>query len=132
MKLSEKIDLIKEHKTDTLAALGAYITHVYDISNPFYTKEGVLIQDYSDDKVNLQTDKDLVNFITSFRSHVKEFEIIEDKLKKEDFNLSLLEVNRIALVFEYMKEVFKKQLLQTQTAISECEKIYDQLVSPDK
>lgn len=43
MDMAEKIELIKEHKTDTLAALSVYITHVYDMSNPFFNKNGELI-----------------------------------------------------------------------------------------
>ncbi len=132
MTLEQKQNLIKEHKADTLAALGSYITHVYDISNPFYDKNGELITDYKDEKISLKENEEMTKFISNFRNHIKEFELIEDKIKQDNFNLSLLEINRIAIIFEYMTEIFKKQLTQTQIAIDECKKIHDSLVSVDK
>lgn len=124
MDMAEKIELIKEHKTDTLAALSVYITHVYDMSNPFFNKNGELIQN----AIKTETDEEYIKFIKSFRHSVREFETLEAKIKKNDFNLSLLEIDRIALVFQYMEEVFKKQLQQTEWAISECKRVSDQLM----
>ena len=127
MDMAEKIELIKEHKTDTLAALSVYITHVYDMSNPFFNKNGELIQD----AIKTETDEEYIKFIKSFRQSVREFETLEAKIKKNDFNLSLLEIDRIALVFQYMEEVFKKQLQQTEWAIAECKKVSDQLMETE-
>lgn len=127
MDMTEKIELIKEHKTDTLAVLSVYITHVYDMSSPFFNKDGKLKQDV----IKTETDEEYIKFIKSFRYSVREFEALEAKIKKNDFNLSLLEIDRIALVFQYMEEVFKKQLQQTEWAISECKKVSDQLMETE-
>lgn len=128
MDMAEKIELIKEHRTDTLAALSVYITHIYDMSNPFFNKNGELIQD----AIKTETDEEYIKFIKSFRQSVREFEMLEAKIKKNDFNLSLLEIDQIALVFQYMEEVFKTQLQQTEWAISKCKKVSDQLMETEK
>lgn len=126
MTLNEKIELIKEFKEPAIAALNNYLDLIYDLNEKYFDEEGSL-------KEGLKRNEKIEKFIKDLKddSAVK-YEAIRHKLIKDDFNLSLFEVNLIASVFIYVKEVWIKDIKKLEGAVKEAEGVIEKLLSTEE
>lgn len=60
------------------------------------------------------------------------YEIVRQKLIKDDFNLSLYEINLIASVFIYVREVWLKDIKKLDRAAKEAEGVIEKLTSAER
>lgn len=61
-----------------------------------------------------------------------QYESIRHKLLKDDFNLSLYEINLIASIFIYVREVWLKDIKKLERAAKEAEGVIEKLTSAEK
>lgn len=123
MNLNEKIELVKEFKEPAIAAMNNYLDLIYSLSEKYFEENGKL-------KEGLERNEKVEKFVKDLKdeSAVK-YENIRHKLLKDDFNLSLYEINLITSVFIYVKEVWIKDIKKLEGAIKETEEIIEKLLS---
>lgn len=61
-----------------------------------------------------------------------QYESVRHKLLKDDFNLSLYEINLIASVFIYVREVWLKDIKKLKGAAEEAEEVIEKLTSAER
>lgn len=117
----EKINLIRDNRDAAIAALNVYLDKIYK-----------LIDDYFEDgklKEGLSSDAKLEKFILELRDDATKFESVRRKLIDNDFNLSLEEVNYIALGFVYMAESWQSQIKNLTLAVEQARTITKTLMA---
>lgn len=115
--IKTKIELIKENSEAALVALDAQI----ETTKKFIENKTLLEIDDSYNEVEKSLREDLVNE-----------ENVRDKIKKNDFNLSLFEINIVALAFFYQEKVFEKQKQTLETLISKTNTLFQQLTEKEE
>ena len=119
--ISTKIELIKENSKAALVALDAQIKTT---ENLIKNKAFLEIDDNRSklyEKVETSLREDLVNE-----------QNVRNKIKKNDFNLSLFEINIVALAFFYQEKVFEKQKQTLETLISKTNTLFQQLTEEEE
>lgn len=97
-----KIELIKKYKETAIAALNSCLDSMYNLTDKYFDKEGkMLLLPERNEKVE--------NFIQEVRADTQKYENVRRKLIDENFDLSLYEINLIALSFNFTIETMKKQ-----------------------
>ena len=115
--ISTKIELIKENSEAALVVLDAQIE----------TTENLI-----KNKALLEAD-DIYNEVeTSLQEDLVSEKNVRDKIKKNDFNLSLFEINIIALAFFYQEKVFEKQKRTLENLISKTNTLFQQLTEKEE
>lgn len=122
--MKEKINLIREHTEDSIAALNAYLDKMYELTDKFFNEKGELLE-------NLKKDKKLESFLIRTRKDTVKYEEVRKKLINKDFSLTLKEINLIALSFLYCKESWKRQIESLQMAIEQSEKLIKELLDKE-
>lgn len=110
-----KIDLIKKYRKSAIAALNSYLDSMYNLIDKYFDKEGKMLP-------LPEKNEKLENFILEVKSDTGKYEDVRRKLINEDLNLSLYEINLIALSFTFSIETMKKQvdnLTQTIEVLSD-------------
>lgn len=110
-----KIELIKKYKETAIAALNSYLDSMYNLIDKYFDKEGKMLP-------LPEKNEKLENFILEVKSDTGKYENVRRKLMNEDLDLSLYEINLIALSFTFSIETMKKQvknLTQTIEALSD-------------
>lgn len=124
MTIQEKRDLIKANKDAAVAALNAYLDQIYNLTDTFFDEEGKRL-------AVLSPDQKLEDFITSTRSDAARYEKVREKVSKNDFNLSLLEINEVGLAFLYVLIVWEKQINNLRAASDQAKTIFNSLVDKE-
>jgi hypothetical protein len=117
----EKISLIKDNRDAAIAALNAYLDKIYS-----------LIEDYFENgklKEGLTPDAKLEKFILELRDDTIKFESVRRKLIDNDFNLSTVEINYIALSFVYITECWQSQIKNLTIAVQQSQEITKTLMA---
>ena len=121
MTIEEKIQIIKEYKTSALAALNSYLDRIYDLTDKYFNEDGTL-------KEGLTRDEKLETFLLELKADTKKYEDVRKKIIDEDFNLSLKEINLIALSFVYVQTSWEKMINNLNAAIENTKLIISQLM----
>ena len=111
----EKINLIRDNRDAAIAALNVYLDKIYKLTEDYF-EDGKL-------KEGLSSDAKLEKFILELRDDATKFESVRRKLIDNDFNLSLEEVNYIALGFVYMAESWRSQIKNLTLAVEQAQAI---------
>lgn len=110
-----KIELVKQYKETAIAALNSYLDSIYNLTDKYFDKEGKMLPlPEKNEKVE--------NFINEVRTDTQKYESVRRKLIDENFDLSLYEINLVALSLLFTTETMKKQvknLTQTIEALSD-------------
>ena len=125
MNDKEKIEFIKENKVLAVAALNTYLDSIYDITDDFFDERG-------NRKSVLPPDSNAESFILETRATAEKFENVRQKLNLDDFNLSTLEINYIALAFLYVTISIGKQLEQIEKTYSQAKEVYNKLIAAEE
>ena len=116
--IDTKIELIKENSEAALVALDSQI----ETTKKLIENKALLeIDDNSYEEVEASLRKDLASE-----------ENVRDKIAKNDFNLSLFEINIVALAFFYQEKVFEKQKQTLETLISKTNTLFQQLTEKEE
>ena len=117
----EKINLIRDNRDAAIAALNVYLDKIYKLTDDYF-EDGKL-------KEGLSSDAKLEKFILEIRDDATKFESVRRKLIDNDFNLSLEEVNYIALGFVYMAESWQSQIKNLTLAVEQARTITKTLMA---
>ena len=94
---------------------------VYDLTDKYFNENGTL-------KEGLTHDEKLETFLLELKSDAKKYEDIRKKIIDEDFNLSLREINLIALSFVYVQTSWEKMIDNLNASITNIKLIVSQLM----
>lgn len=117
----EKINLIRDNRDAAIAALNVYLDKIYKLTEDYF-EDGKL-------KEGLSSDAKLEKFILELRDDATKFESVRRKLIDNDFNLSLEEVNYVALGFVYMAESWQSQIKNLTLAVEQVRTITKTLMA---
>ena len=117
----EKINLIRDNRDAAIAALNVYPDKIYKLTDDYF-EDGKL-------KEGLSSDAKLEKFILELRDDATKFESVRRKLIDNDFNLSLEEVNYVALGFVYMAESWQSQIKNLTLAVEQARTITKTLMA---
>lgn len=117
----EKINLIRDNRDAAIAALNVYLDKIYKLTEDYF-EDGKL-------KEGLSSDAKLEKFILELRDDATKFESVRRKLIDNDFNLSLEEVNYVALGFVYMAESWQSQIKNLTLAVEQARTITKTLMA---
>ena len=117
----EKINLIRDNRDAAIAALNVYLDNIYKLTDDYF-EDGKL-------KEGLSSDAKLEKFILELRDDATKFESVRKKLIDDDFNLSLEEVNYVALGFVYMAESWQSQIKNLTFAVEQARTITKTLMA---
>lgn len=124
MTVEEKIQIIKDNKTVIIAALNSYLDRIYDLTDKYFDKNDKL-------KEGLTKDIELETFLLELKGDANNYEGIRKKIIEDNFNLSLKEINFIALSLVYVQVSWEKQVENLNTAIKDTEQIVLQLMKKE-
>ena len=117
----EKINLIRDNRDAAIAALNVYLDKIYKLTEDYF-EDGKL-------KEGLSSDAKLEKFILELRDDATKFESVRRKLIDNDFNLSLEEVNYVALGFVYMAKSWQSQIKNLTLAVEQARTITKTLMA---
>lgn len=117
----EKINLIRDNRDAAIVALNVYLDKIYKLTEDYF-EDGKL-------KEGLSSDAKLEKFILELRDDATKFESVRRKLIDNDFNLSLEEVNYVALGFVYMAESWQSQIKNLTLAVEQARTITKTLMA---
>lgn len=117
----EKINLIKDNREAAIAALNVYLDKIYKLTDDYF-ENGKL-------KEGLTPDTKLEKFILELRNGADRFEAVRRKLINNDFNLSLEEVNYVALSFVHVVESWQFQIKNLTLAKEQAQEIIKTLMA---
>lgn len=120
----EKINLIRDNRDAAIAALNVYLDKIYKLTEDYFDGDTL--------KKGLTPDAKLENFILELRDDAAKFESVRRKLIDNDFNLSLEEVNYVALGFVYLSESWKSQIKNLNIAVEQSQAIVKVLMEKSK
>lgn len=103
MTLEEKIELIKENKEPTIAALNSVIDTILNFTDPITNERGKV-------KTSLFNNQKAEETAVQLREDVHKYEPIRRKLIDSDFNLSSSEIGYIIAAYVFVIERAKNQI----------------------
>lgn len=124
MNLQEKQELVKSHKDESIAALDKYLDCLYNTTNKFLTDKGELNEALFDSEK-------VTNFVKELIEDEEKYENVRRKIIDNDFNLSLTEVNLVALSFVFVDTRLKNYIESFQKVRKEISPLITQLMSAD-
>ena len=119
--MEEKIQLIKENKDAAVAALNSYLDKIYNLTDRYFTEDNQL-------KEGLTKDEKLEKFLMELRNDASKYESVRRKLIDENYDLSLKEINYIALAFTYVSATWQTMIKNLTKAIEETKLIVSKLM----
>lgn len=119
--MEEKIQLIKENKDAAVAALNSYLDKIYNLTNQYFTEDNQL-------KEGLTKDEKLEKFLIELKNDASKYESVRRKLIDENYNLSLKEINYVALAFTYVSATWQTMIKNLTKAIEETKPIVSKLM----
>ena len=119
--MEEKIQLIKENKDAAVAALNSYLDKIYDLTDKYFTEDNQL-------KEGLTKDEKLEKFLMELKNDASKYESVRRKLIDENYDLSLKEINYVALAFTYVSATWQTMIKNLTKAIEETKLIVSKLM----
>lgn len=119
--MEEKIQLIKENKDAAVAALNSYLDKIYGLTDQYFTSDGKL-------KEGLTKDEKLEKFLLELKEDASKYESVRRKIIDEDYNLSLIDINHVALAFTYVSTTWQAMIKNLTKAIEETKPIVSKLM----
>ena len=119
--MEEKIQLIKENKDAAVAALNAYLDKIYELTDKYFTEDNQL-------KEGLTKDEKLEKFLIELKNDASKYESVRRKLLDENYDLSLKEINYVALAFTYVSATWQTMIKNLTKAIEETKPIVSKLM----
>lgn len=119
--MEEKIQLIKENKDAAIAALNSYLDKIYNLTDQYFTKDNQL-------KEGLTKDEKLEKFLIELKNDASKYESVRLKLIDENYDLSLKEINYVALAFTYVSATWQTMIKNLTKAIEETKPIVSKLM----
>ena len=119
--MKEKIQLIKENKDAAVAALNSYLDKIYTLTDQYFTKDNQL-------KEGLTKDEKLEKFLIELKNDASKYESVRRKLIDENYDLSLKEINYVALAFTYVSATWQTMIKNLTKAIEETKPIVSKLM----
>ena len=119
--MEEKIQLIKENKDAAVAALNSYLDKIYDLTDKYFTEDNQL-------KEGLTKDEKLEKFLMELKNDASKYESVRRKLIDENYDLSLKEINYVALAFTYVSATWQTMIKNLTKAIEETKPIVSKLM----
>ena len=119
--MEEKIQLIKENKDAAVAALNSYLDKIYNLTDRYFTEDNQL-------KEGLTKDEKLEKFLMELRNDASKYESVRRKLIDENYDLSLKEINYVALAFTYVSATWQTMIKNLTKAIEETKLIVSKLM----
>lgn len=119
--MEEKIQLIKENKDAAVAALNSYLDRIYNLTNQYFTEDNQL-------KEGLTKDEKLEKFLMELKNDASKYESVRRKLLDENYDLSLKEINYVALAFTYVSATWQTMIKNLTKAIEETKPIVSKLM----
>lgn len=119
--MEEKIQLIKENKDAAVAALNSYLDKIYDLTDKYFTEDNQL-------KEGLTKDEKLEKFLMELKNDASKYESVRRKLLDENYDLSLKEINYVALAFTYVSATWQTMIKNLTKAIEETKPIVSKLM----
>lgn len=119
--MEEKIQLIKENKDAAIAALNSYLDKIYTLTDQYFTKDNQL-------KEGLTKDEKLEKFLIELKNDASKYESVRRKLIDENYDLSLKEINYVALAFTYVSATWQTMIKNLTKAIEETKLIVSKLM----
>lgn len=119
--MEEKIQLIKENRDAAVAALNSYLDKIYNLTDQYFTEDNQL-------KEGLTKDEKLEKFLIELRDDASKYESVRRKIIDEDYNLSLIDINHIALAFTYVSATWQAMIKNLTKAIEETKPIISKLM----
>ena len=121
MTIQEKRNLIKANKEAAIAALNAQLDAIYNLTDKYFDEDGNLLS-------VLAPDEKVETFIKKNREDAQRYEKVRKKLIKNDFNLSLFEINEVGLAFLFVCMTWEKQIKNLRAASDEAKNIFNSLI----
>ena len=122
--MEEKIQLIKENKDAAVAALNSYLDKIYTLTDQYFTKDNQL-------KEGLTKDEKLEKFLIELKNDASKYESVRRKLIDENYDLSLKEINYVALAFTYVSATWQTMIKNLTKAIEETKPIVSKLMEKE-
>lgn len=119
--MEEKIQLIKENKDAAVAALNSYLDKIYNLTDQYFTEDNQL-------KEGLTKDEKLEKFLMELKNDASKYESVRRKLLDENYDLSLKEINYVALAFTYVSATWQTMIKNLTKAIEETKPIISKLM----
>ena len=119
--MEEKIQLIKENKNAAIAALNSYLDKIYNLTDRYFTEDNQL-------KEGLTKDEKLEKFLMELKNDASKYESVRRKLIDENYDLSLKEINYVALAFTYVSATWQTMIKNLTKAIEETKPIVSKLM----
>ena len=119
--MEEKIQLIKENKDAAIAALNSYLDKIYNLTDQYFTEDNQL-------KEGLTKDEKLEKFLIELKNDASKYESVRRKLIDENYDLSLKEINYVALAFTYVSATWQTMIKNLTKAIEETKPIVSKLM----
>ena len=119
--MEEKIQLIKENKNAAIAALNSYLDKIYNLTDQYFTEDNQL-------KEGLTKDEKLEKFLIELKNDASKYESVRRKLIDENYDLSLKEINYVALAFTYVSATWQTMIKNLTKAIEETKFIVSKLM----
>ena len=118
--IDKKISVIKDNKDAVIAALNNYLDKIYNLTDAFFDGDNL--------KKGLTSDVKLEKFILELKDDAKKYENVRQKIVNNDFNLSVIETNYVALSFVYMAERWGSEIKKLETAKTEIQSLINILM----
>lgn len=119
--MEEKIQIIKDNRDAAIAALNSYLDKIYGLTDQYFISDGIL-------KEGLTKDEKLENFLLELKEDASKYETVRRKIIDEDYNLSLIDINHIALAFTYVSATWQTMIKNLTKAIEETKPIISKLM----
>ena len=119
--MEEKIQLIKENKDAAVAALNSYLDKIYNLTDQYFTEDNQL-------KEGLTKDEKLEKFLIELKNDASKYESVRRKLIDENYDLSLKEINYVALAFTYVSATWQTMIKNLTKVIEETKLIVSKLM----
>lgn len=116
-----KIDLIKEHKEDSLAGLNALLDRLYSLKE--FENEHEEIKE----ELKSKGDDTWRNYVLNMTKDIVKYEKLRRKIINDDFNFTTVEINDLAQVYFYLSCSWKKQIEMLEKAIIESDNMVKEL-----
>lgn len=124
MTLEEKREIIIKNKDPALAALESVSDRIYDLTDDLLNKQGKLMTS----KIgNYKVEQ----FALELRNDAEKYEKVRAKLLNSDFNLSISEINYVALAFYFCSEKLHAQITDMEKAASLADDLREKLMSKE-
>lgn len=125
MTLTEKQEVIKKNKDEAIAALDRYLDCLYNTTEAAFDEEGVL-------KSNLSISEKAKGFLKELKDDEIKYEKVRRKILDGDFNLSLTEINLVALSFMFASIRMEKMVENYQKAREDLKVLIESLMSKNE